>query len=134
MKNIRKKVAFWICGASLALGVEAYAFDLFELGTGRNKQQEQDQKVQTDAELESVIEQYRSLISTTPEKTRKEIMKYRAKVAELNEARQKLYDRLPSDAKAYLQREEQYRRKLPTSTKDYPHGLKAPKKKELEES
>ena len=86
----------------------------------RNKQDNNDIKTDTtinDAEVEKIINEYRTYASKIAPELRNEIIAYRKAISTLNKQKRELYQKLSQKAQDYLAKEQSYRKKLPLKYK-----------------
>ena len=86
----------------------------------RNKQDNNDIKTDTtinDAEVEKIINEYRTYASKIAPDLRNEIIAYRKAISTLNKQKRELYQKLSQKAQDYLAKEQSYRKKLPLKYK-----------------
>ena len=69
------------------------------------------------AEYQRVIDEYKEYASKIPASVRDEVIAYRKEVAKINKDKRLMYKKLSQERQDYLQKEQEYKKKLPFSKK-----------------
>jgi hypothetical protein len=75
-------------------------------------------KLRDPAEFQQVVNDYKSYVAKVSPEIREEVIAFRKEVARLNKEKGELYKKLSTPAQEYLNKERQYKKKLPTNRKD----------------
>ena len=72
---------------------------------------------QSDADYQKVIDEFKKYARTIKPEIKSEISEYRAKIKELNSKKTTLYKELTQEAQAFLNKEKEFKKKLPNNQK-----------------
>jgi hypothetical protein len=74
-------------------------------------------KVSEASKYQNTIDEYKKYLLTLDQKTRDEIIRFRKTMIEINKKKKDLYKSLSQEAQLYLEKEKEYKKKLPINQK-----------------
>jgi hypothetical protein len=69
------------------------------------------------SKYKNIIDEYKQYLLTVDQKTRDEIIRFRKTMIEINKKKKDLYKSLSQEAQLYLEKEKEYKKKLPINQK-----------------
>ena len=63
------------------------------------------------SQIQQVLDEYKSYVSTLPKDVREEVVNYRKEIAKLNREKRELYQKLSSKAQEHLAKEQEFKKK-----------------------
>ena len=74
-------------------------------------------KVSEGSKYQNIIDEYKKYLLSLDQKTRDEIIRFRKTMIEINQKKKDLYKSLSQEAQLYLEKEKEYKKKLPINQK-----------------
>ena len=74
-------------------------------------------KVSEGLKYQNIIDEYKKYLLTLDQKTRDEVIRFRKTMIEINQKKKDLYKSLSQEAQLYLEKEKEYKKKLPINQK-----------------
>jgi hypothetical protein len=113
--NKLRVLLFLLTFSTLLFNFVAFAEDSPE---SDQKETKATSNLKDSSDFQKIIDEYKSYVAKIPPEVRDEVIEYRKEVAKLNKQKRILYRKLSQDSQEYLQKEQQYKKKLPLQRKN----------------
>lgn len=106
---------FLISFSTLLFNFSTFAEDSAQLD---KKETKSAPNLKESADFQKIIDEYKSYVAKISPVIREEVIEYRKEIAKLNKQKRILYRKLSQDSQEYLQKEQQYKKRLPIQRKN----------------
>lgn len=113
--NKLRVLLFLLTFSTLLYNSVAFAEDSTE---SKMKESKTAPALKDSSDFQKIIDEYKSYVAKIPPEVRDEVIEYRKEVAKLNKQKRLLYRKLTQDSQEYLQKEQQYKKRLPLQRKN----------------